>query len=141
MKSGIHGLHPQSKYVFFGMQGIDSNITRFLCVFFFLKSWSIFKTYDRESPRKAPKIIEIRIPIKITDNFKTSLYAFLVFCIYKRLLLLNFWITVFRIYSILIKATDVVLNTTGWLIAQLYFILSLFNLFSIDHTLYKDYFL
>lgn len=42
------------------------------------KLWSIFKISVRGSSGKASKIMEIRIPIQITDNFKSSLYAFLV---------------------------------------------------------------
>lgn len=79
LKAGIHGLHPQSRYVFFGMQNIDSNSSRFFCICSFSwKLWSIFKICVRDSSGKASKITEIRIPIQITDNFKYSLYAFLV---------------------------------------------------------------
>ena len=85
LKAGIHGLHPQSRYVFFGMQNIDLNSSRFFFLFFWGgmfsfsgKLWSIFKICVRDSSGKASKIMEIRIPIQITNNFKSSLYAFFV---------------------------------------------------------------
>ena len=40
--------------------------------------WSIFKICVRDSSGKASKIMEIRILIQITNNFKSSLYTFLV---------------------------------------------------------------
>ena len=42
------------------------------------KLWSIFKICVRDSSGKASKIMEIRIPIQITNNFKSPLYVFLV---------------------------------------------------------------
>ena len=42
------------------------------------KLWSIFKICVRDSSGKASKIMEIRIPTQITNNFKSSLYVFLV---------------------------------------------------------------
>lgn len=75
----------------------------------------------------------------------SSLYSFILlldstalvgdsFCLISGLLYLE--------SSILIKATAIDLNTTGWLIAQLYFILffCLLNLFSVNHTPPKDKF-
>ena len=83
VKAGIHGLRPQSRYVFFGMQNVDSNSSRFFFFFFGMCSfsgrlWSIFKICVRDSSGKASKIMEIRILIQITNNFKSSLYTFLV---------------------------------------------------------------
>ena len=84
LKAGIHGFQSQSRYVFFGMQNIDLNSSRFFYFYFFGmcsfsgKLWSIFKICVRDSSGKASKIMEIRIPTQITNNFKSSLYVFLV---------------------------------------------------------------
>ena len=62
--------------------------------------WSIFKICVRDSSGKASKIMEIRIPIQIINNFKSSLYSFLVllYCAFIRHSFYSvFWITVFRI--------------------------------------------
>ena len=108
LKAGIHGLHPQSRYVFFEIQNVDSNSSRFF-YFFFLnfgmcsfsgRLWSIFKICVRDSSGKASKIMETRIPIQIINNFKSSLYSFLVL-LYSAFIRHSFysvfWITVFRI--------------------------------------------
>lgn len=112
-----------------GMHSIDSNSARYVCVClcsFSWRLWLIFKICVRVFPGKTAKSTELRIPIQIADNHTITLHLSSTVLLYidKKLLLFNFWITVFRIIGILIKATYIGLNTTGRLVALLYFILS-----------------
>lgn len=127
------------------MQGVDSNNRWFSCMCSFSwKLWSTFKICVRDSPGKASKIVEIRIPVQTTDNFKSSLYAFPVllysafirdcFCLIFGLLCLELFHSN-KSYRCWFKYNWVV-NCS----ALFYFILHFCYLLPIDHTLYKDYF-